>query len=466
MRKNSYLPITTDDIKEAIQSASKDKRRRKDVRRVLEDVETYSRELKQRIEDGRYKELIKFTPSEKMGNNGKKRKLDTPNFDTLILEHIFINKVMPIYRKHDPLVSLNCKKGCGIISPNRKGILKSHYVLPRIKHLFYDLREYEWLVSADQRKCYEHIKPSIFCKELKKVTNSRTMIDFAISVCFNNGKLPIGAPSSSLVHHIIMLDFHRWLCRNSEWRLCYADNCIAAFRTKEEAQQMKWRIKQYWWYELKLRAKKSETRVLPISDERGFDFCGYRIFRNKFNLKQRMNGITQRNKGYCRPRKSILKRAFECRKDTSWSSYFGLLRNSDSYRLMQKIESSMKLKDLTSKIKIDRTMDAKNIKASDLAKSGQLFTIYDYEIRNSEKTGKPNWIKCLIGIPEKNEDGELTGKTRAYEFHGGMMSIVEYMKKIEDLYGKKNLLPIEEVSILDQCGYIFADSTNQKEYIE
>lgn len=466
MRKYSYIPITCDDIREAIESASKDKRRRKDVRKVLENMDTYIKELKQHIEDGTWKSLIKFTQSEKTGNNGKKRKLDTPNFDTLILEHIFINKVMPIYKKHDPLVSLNCKKGCGIVAPKKENVKKKNYVLPRVKHLFYDLREYEWLVSADQRKCYEHIKPSVFRKELKKIISDREMIEFAMGVCFNDGKLPIGAPSSSLVHHIIMLDFHRWLCRNSGWRLCYADNCIAAFETKEEAQQMKWRIKQYWWYELKLRAKRSETRVLSISDARGFDFCGYRVFRNKLNLKQKMNGITQRNKGYCQPRKTILKRASECRKNTSWSSYFGLLRNSDSYRKMVKIESSMKLKDLTSKIKIDRTMDAKNIKASELAKSGQLFTIYDYEIRNSEKTGKPNWIKCLIGIPEKDNNGELTGKTKAYEFHGGMMSIVEYMKKVEDAFGKKNLLPIEEVAISDQCGYIFANSTNQKEYIE
>ena len=55
----------------------------------------------------------------------------------------------------------------------------------------------------------------------------------------------------------------------------------------------------------------------------------------------------------------------------------------------------MKLKDLTQKVRIDRTMDARNIEIRELI--GVVITIYDYEIRyNSQK--QPNWIKCLIGF--------------------------------------------------------------------
>lgn len=126
----------------------------------------------------------------------------------------------------------------------------------------------------------------------------------------------------------------------------------------------------------------------------------------------------------------------------------------------------MKLRELTKKIRIDRKMDAPNIKPLELARSGQAFTVFDYEIRKREKSGEPNWIKMLIGMPEVTADGELTGKTIAREVHGGMMGIVAWMVEAEKEYGKKNLLPLEDVRIVDECGYIFEGSTNQMEYIE
>lgn len=48
----------------------------------------------------------------------------------------------------------------------------------------------------------------------------------------------------------------------------------------------------------------------------------------------------------------------------------------------------------------------------------------------------------------------------------GMMGIVAWMMEAEKEYGKKNLLPLEDVRIVDECGYIFEGSTNQMEYIE
>ena len=74
-------------------------------------------------------------------------------------------------------------------------------------------------------------------------------------------------------------------------------------------------------------------------------------------------------------------------------------RHTNGFGEMVKIEKDMKLRELTKKIRIDRKMDAPNIKALDLTRSGQTFTVYDYEIRKSEKTGEANWIKMLIGMP-------------------------------------------------------------------
>lgn len=123
----------------------------------------------------------------------------------------------------------------------------------------------------------------------------------------------------------------------------------------------------------------------------------------------------------------------------------------------------MKLRELTQKIKIDRSMDADNIEMKEL--EGKVFTIHNYDIRKSSKD-EPNWIKCLIGIKEFDENGRPTGKERAYEFHGGYHFIVNFIVECEKQFGKENLLPIEDVEVESRCGYVFKGSTNVMTYIE
>lgn len=76
-----------------------------------------------------------------------------------------------------------------------------------------------------------------------------------------------------------------------------------------------------------------------------------------------------------------------------------------------------------------------------------------------------NWIKCLVGIEEVVE-GEKTEKILAREFHGNYQGIIQFILACERAYGKQAVLPLEEVEIENQCGYIFKNSTNQLTYIE
>lgn len=461
MHRPSYLPFTLADIKIAIETASKGRKWREEVKDALTNIDAMCLVINKHLSDGTWRDDISYYQLTKRNNNKKLRYIDAPRFKTLVYEHLLKNKLEPIYMKRAPLVSLNCKVGCGITPQSKKKASNSNYVLPRVKHLFYDLREFEWGVCADQRQCYAHIKPSVFRKQLKRLIGDKSLIDFATELCFVNGKLPVGTPTSPLAHHILMLSFHRWLCENTEWRVCYADNCFVACRTREEANQLKWRIRQFWWYELQIRAKRGDTRIFSLSDDRGFDFCGFRVFRlpNK--------SVIDHNKGYCKIRRSTFERSKACTNNKSWASYFGLLRHTDSFAEMLKIEETMKLSALTSKIKINRKMDAPNVAAKDLVKYGIKFDILDYEIRRNEKSGEPNWVKLLISMPETDENGNPTGRNLARECHGSMASLVNYLVEVETNFGgKKNILPIEDVELEQQCGYIFKGSTNQMQYID
>lgn len=443
------MTVTEDIVRAAMSNAAKGHSNKDEVGRMLNNADAYAKSVVASIASGEYRKHLKYRKLTKQNPNGKKRHIDSPLLFTFVLQHLFILMAKPYYDWHDNKNGINCKPGCGITSSD-----KANSVIHRLKHLVYDRRDLNYCLIVDQRKCYEHISPKIFRRAMCRLTADRDLIEFGIDVSFVDGHLPIGTPTSPLLHHIVMLEFDQWSKQAAPFSMRYADDCIFATYTKEEANELKWRVQNHWWYELQIRAKASAIRLQPLDKE--VSFCGYVVRRNPDK------GVADHNKGYTTLRQNIRARASRCRKDDSWASYYGLLRHADGYNLMKKIEEKMKLRQLTEKIRINRSMDAPNINPRDLA--GKQFTIYDYDIK-SDSNGTPNWIKCLIGIEEKDEEGNPTGRMKAFEFHGSYMYIVEFMTMAEKTFGKQNMLPLEEMEIENQCGYIFKGSTNQMEYI-
>lgn len=439
--------INIDMIKEAVARASDRHGWKTEVVRFNEDLDANCNMIYNNLLDSGYLSLVRYKKLEKINGNGKVRKIDSPTFVTRIYQHLFLLLIEPVYYSKDNKTGLNCKPGCGITSNTRR---KS--VVRLLKGLFYDRLDLEWALIIDQRKCYDHITVNIFRRAMRRIVDDRKLIDFAVNVCFVNGKLPIGTPTSPMVHHIVMLGFDYYAKSISPFVIRYADDVIMAFHTKEEANTSKWRVKNYWWYNLGIRAKSNTTRISSLYDS--IDFCGYVFHRNGMD-------INDHNKGYVSVRERTVNRAKICGSDDKWASYFGIFKHADSFNLALRIEKDMKLKDLTSKIKIDRSMDARNIDIKGLI--DKKFSVLDYDIRRDNK-GNPNWIKCLIGIDEV-VDGVLTGKIEAREFHGNYQGIINFVLACEVKYGKSAILPIEDVEIENQCGYIFKDSANQLKYI-
>lgn len=403
---------------------------------------------------------------EKTNANGKVRQIDAPSLDTLVIQHLWMELVMPYYMSVEPGVARNCLPGRGVTADTRDGS-----VLKEAKRLFYDRRELCFLTCADQRQCYQRMTTKSYrlgMKVLRDMVLARSkqertpeimaywrwLIDFGEKVSFVDGRLPIGTPTSPLVHHIAMLPFDLWLNKQFPWAIRYADNAWVAAETREEANQAAWRIRQYWWYVYGLRCKRHMANVLPI-DENGADLCGFVVKR----LPDKT--ATSHDKGVTRMRPATLHRAVRCKDDKSWASYFGLMKNADCYGIMQKTEQRMKLTELTQRVRIDREMDAKHIDMKDL--EGQVHNVYKYEIRRGKEGD--NWMKALIGIPEiSQETGRATGRIRAYEYHGNYQGIIRWLRELEQ--SGINFLPIEEGRIVNECGYIYEGSTNQIQFIE
>ena len=431
------------DIYSAIWSAAASRTSRPDVVRFTGSVEANAREMYGDLLSGAYVLKVHYDEMEIINVNGKRRKILCPDFYTLALQHLAVTKIAPLYAAVDPFVGLNCKKGCGVNAKSRKGS-----VIKRLKHIFYDCRDLNYNLVLDQRKCYDHITPKVFRRALKNITSDRELIDFCVNIAFVGRKFPIGTPTSPLAHHIIMLDHDLLMRRMTRHCVRYADANFLAFATKEEANAAKWRIINYWWYVYEIRAKRHTARIRPFTEP--LDFCGYVFHRNPGK------GVHDHNKGYVALRPAIARRAQTRPTDKSYPSYFGMAKQADCFGMLKHIEQRMNLKALTDKIKINRALDAPNITVKELADSGVVFAIHDYEIRYDEKSGAANWIKCLISFPSERRNG----RREMREFHGDLTNIIKYHLMLEDAFGKGEFLPLTQVRMIFACGYIYEGSTN------
>lgn len=438
------------------------------------------------VKDGTYVNLIGYRKLVKYNHKNKRRLIDSPNLDTRILQHLWLVLIVPIYEKKDNGNGLNCKPEHGITSD-----VARFSTLHRQKHLYYDLREFNYLLLMDQRKCYEHITPKIYRKQIKHFTRDKAFIDFGEKIGFIKGKLPIGTPTSPYIHHICLWVSDVFIRDNTEWSQRYADDNAMAFRVIEDLNSFKWRLKNLWWYELHLRAKRQMTRVLEIN-KCPMDYCGYVAHRNPGKT------VVSHNKGFVKVREKSIERAKQRLKqsqlpaakvNSSWSSYFGQMQHADAFSLMTKIESSnMKLEKLTEKVRIDREIDAAEVDIKDLL--GKEFNLYRYRIK--EYKGQPNWIQCLIGVTEKlplkeevldrnkkknKKQVRPTKKLRkiknssddeyAYQFHGNLQGLIAYIRKLEeqDPDDPQWFMPIEEAEVVKDGEWIFKGSTNKIKYI-
>ena len=156
---------------------------------------------------------------EKTNNNGKVRKIDAPTLKTLVMQHLWIELVMPFYRNAEPGVARNCIEGRGVTSDKREGS-----ILKEAKRLFYDRRELNFLACADQRQCYQRLTVKAYRRGMKVLRNIvlsktnpekvnetiafwRWLIDLGEKVSFVDGRLPIASHSHAALRPLADREF-------------------------------------------------------------------------------------------------------------------------------------------------------------------------------------------------------------------------------------------------------------------
>lgn len=237
--------LSPEDIEKAAWRAFEGHSGKREVTDFIEDFRNRCAKLYEALLDGSWKEFLSYRVLEKVNKNGKERHIDSPSLVTRIYQHLLLNLLEPVYNSKDNLNGLNCKKGCGITAKDSR-----RSVIYRMKQVYFDRTDLHYCLLIDQRKCYEHVTAKTFRRALKQVIDDKWLVDFVVDVSFVDGKLPIGTPTSPLIHHVLMLAFDYYVKDFAPFAIRYADDNFMAFHTVEEAQQAKWRVKNYWWYVL------------------------------------------------------------------------------------------------------------------------------------------------------------------------------------------------------------------------
>ena len=439
--------VTEQNVRDAFFKASEGRNKKSAVVEFENNLDDNCKIIADIINSGKVSEYVKYIKLRRKNTNGKWRDIDAPTFFTLVMQHVWIMLVKPMYMAKETGIARNCIEGRGICSEDiDKGLLRP------MRRLFYDMRQYSHLVCIDERKCYEHTTVKSYRKGMKAIGARRELIDFGEAVGFVRGILPIGTPTSPLMHHIAVYPFDVWLNGNYPHALRYADNVFVTVLSLEEGHQVMWRIKMNWWYELGVRSKSTEQRVVAINDKL-VDICGFRICR--FEPRKDNHG-----KGLTRIRKSIWHNAMHAETEESWASYFGILSHADCYRSLVKKCKEMKLEELTSRCKLKRTMDAIEYDPREVLEIGS-FDIIDYEILKDKKTHEDNWINLFCG---RKKEG--TNKLKAFAFHGNMKCIYMWIRMLEEEFGGKSFLPIEDVRLIKRRGYLLDGTAEVIEEID
>ena len=439
--------VTEQIVRDAFFKASEDRKEKPVVVEFQDNLDDNCKLIADIINSGKVSEYVKYIKLRRKNTNGKWRDIDTPEFFTLVMQHVWIMLVKPLYMAKETGIARNCIEGRGICSEDiDKGLLRP------MRRLFYDMRQYSHLVCIDERKCYEHTTVKAYRKGMKAIGASRELIDFGEAVGFVRGILPIGTPTSPLMHHIAVYPFDVWLNGNYPHALRYADNVFVPALTLEEGHHAMWRIKMFWWYELGVRSKSTEQRVVAINDI-FVDICGFRLCR--YTPRKDNHG-----KGLTKIRKSIWHNAIHAETKESWASYFGILSHADCYRSLKNKCKEMKLEELTSRCKLKRAMDAMEYDPKEVLEI-ESFDIIDYEILQDKKSHEDNWINLFCGIRK-----EGSRRLKAFAFHGNMKCIYQWFRMLEKEFGDRSFLPIEGARLVKRRGYLLDGTAEMVEEID
>lgn len=321
--KNIYIKIIDkNNIYKAIQNASKGKKSRSNVKKILDNIYFYVDVIYEQLKSKTY---IPNKYEEKIIQDGvrkKERIIYKPRFfPDQIIHWALMQQIEDIIKRG---MYEYC---CG--SVKNRGILYGVKYLKKI--LVRDRKNTKYCLKLDIKKFYPSINQSILKRKFRKIIKDRDTLDL-IDLIVDSGKqgVPIGNYTSQWFANFYLQDLDHYIKEQLKvpYYIRYMDDMVLFHRNKKELHKIKNKIEEFLKQEdLKLK----ENWQLFKMDSRPLDFLGYRFYRGYTTLRK--SNFLRIKRRY----KKIYKKGKLTYKDASASlSYYGWLKHCDSYNFNQK----------------------------------------------------------------------------------------------------------------------------------
>lgn len=303
--------FSKENIREAIIRASKGKRKRIIVIRILSDIDKYVDEIYDMMWS------FSFTPSPytkktiRDGSSGKIRELSKPLFypDHVVHWCIYLT-LYPILIKSLIPKTYSSLKGRGQIYGQRF-----------IKKQLRNKRATKYYLKVDIRKFYPSVNTDKLMAMIERKIKDKKMLNLIHSILSMEDGLPIGMILSQLLANYYLSDIDMMF--NSKYYNRYADDIVIFGSNKRKLHQLRKKLSR----EL---AKKDLTLKpnyqIYKTDLEPLDYMGYRFYRDKTTLRKRI--LYRMNKNVTRWDKH-----HNSKNASRVTSYMGWIKNSNSYNL-------------------------------------------------------------------------------------------------------------------------------------
>ncbi len=321
--KNIYIKIIDkNNICKAILNASKGKKNRSNVKKILDNIYFYVDVIYEQLKSKTY---IPNKYEEKIIQDGvrkKERIIYKPRFfPDQIIHWALMQQIEDIIKRG---MYEYC---CG--SVKNRGILYGVKYLKKI--LVRDRKNTKYCLKLDIKKFYPSINQSILKRKFRKIIKDRDTLDL-IDLIVDSAEqgVPIGNYTSQWFANFYLQDLDHYIKEQLKvpYYIRYMDDMVLFHRNKKELHKIKNKIEEFLKQEdLKLK----ENWQLFKMDSRPLDFLGYRFYRGYTTLRK--SNFLRIKRRY----KKIYKKGKLTYKDASASlSYYGWLKHCDSYNFNQK----------------------------------------------------------------------------------------------------------------------------------
>lgn len=332
--------IDYDNIYKAIINASRRKKNRTDVKKVLNKINFYIYRLQDLINQDRLKIRKHNANLINDGMKAKPRLIVKPDFVwEQILHHAFVQVLKPIFMKTMYVWS------CGSL-PKRGGLYGKKYLAKYIKN---NQKKIKYCFKADIRHFFQSVDIEIVKKMLERKIKDKRFLKVLFLILnsnvaiWENQDVDMGLPIGWYIAQWLA----NWILTETDYKIkqvlkikCYVryvDDLVLLSQNKKDLHKARCEIQSYLKkLHLELKPNYQVFRFTYISKDgkekgRCIDFMGYKFYRNRTILRKSI--ILKATRKALKMSKSGKLNWYEC---TQIISYLGWFKHADVYLVYEK----------------------------------------------------------------------------------------------------------------------------------